>query len=70
MPYFCYINHSTGDVPYLQVLPECSQVGAVHHAVRILREHDDGETADLWRGEHLMLRISRSDVIRFGAVTL
>lgn len=63
MPYLCYINHRTCDVPYFQVLPECSQAGALQFASRLLREHDDSETADLWRGEHLMARISRSGII-------
>jgi hypothetical protein len=67
MPYFCYINHREGDVPHFQVLPECTQAGAVHIAARLLREHDDADTADLWRGEHLMLRISRSDANRIVA---
>jgi hypothetical protein len=64
MPYLCYINHRTCEVPYFQVLPECSRSGALQFARRLLREHDDGESADLWRGEHLMARISRSGIIQ------
>jgi hypothetical protein len=64
MPYLCYINHRTCDVPYFQVLPECSRAGALQFASRLLREHDDGESVDLWRGEHLMARISRHGIIQ------
>lgn len=63
MPYLCYINHRTCEVPFFEVLPECSRAGALQYASRLLREHEDGETADLWRGEHLMARISRSGLI-------
>lgn len=68
MPYFCYINPRFGDVPHFQVLPECTNASAVHIAARLLREHDDGETADLWRGENLLVRISRSEANRIIAL--
>ena len=60
--FLCYVNQRAGGVPYFQVLPECSWFGAVVHAARLLREHDDCETADLWVGEQLWLSVSRSDL--------
>jgi hypothetical protein len=64
MPYLCFINHREGGVPHFEVLPASSHVGAVNSAARLLREHDDGHTADIWRGENLMLSLSRSDANR------
>jgi hypothetical protein len=67
MPYLCFINHREGGVPHFEVLPDCCGARAVHLAARLLRQHDDGHTADIWRGEHLMLSLSRSDANRITA---
>jgi hypothetical protein len=67
MPYLCFINHREGGVPHFEVLPASSRVGAVQFAARLLRDYDDGHTADIWRGEHLMLSLSQSDAIRINA---
>jgi hypothetical protein len=69
MPYLCFINPRAGEVAHFQVLPAYNRSGAVHHAARLLREHDDADTADLWRGEDLVLRISRAEANRIVAAS-
>jgi len=61
-PFICYMRQPSGDMPHFEVLPECSQAGAVLYAARLLREHQDCDTADLWSDERLMLSLSRADL--------
>jgi hypothetical protein len=61
-PLFCFVRKASGDTPHFEVLPECSQVGALKYAARLLREHQDCDIADLWSDERLMLSLSRADL--------
>ena len=70
MPYLCFINHQNGGVPHFEVLPDCSHVGAVKFAAHLLRQHDDGDSADIWRGENLMLSLSRRQANRIVATVV
>jgi hypothetical protein len=60
MSYFCYIHRLTGGVPYFEVLPETSQVGAIDRAAHLLAERADAVRAEVWEGERLVFTLPRA----------
>jgi hypothetical protein len=67
-PFLCFMRQASGDMPHFEVLPECSHHGALLHAERLLREHQDCDVADLWIDERVVLSVSRADLSLIQAV--
>jgi hypothetical protein len=61
-PYLCFMRQASGDMPHFEVLPECSHQGALMYVARLLREHQDCDTADLWIDERVVLSVTRADL--------
>ena len=60
MPFFCYIHRVTGGVPHFEVLPEVTADSAVRRAAQLLAERLDGERAELWQGDTLVMVLPRA----------
>jgi len=58
MPLFCYVHRRGGATPYLEVLPDLPREDAARRAAQLLAERADGERAELWDGEDLVLTLS------------
>ena len=63
--YVCYMQKAGGGAPYLEVLPDCSRARAESIAARLLEEHPDCASVDLWQGDSLILSLTR---IESGAI--
>lgn len=59
MPFFCYIHRIDGGVPHFEVLPQASRDDAVRRAAALLADRPDGERAELWEGETLLVILPR-----------
>lgn len=57
MPLFCYVHRLGGGVPYFEVLPEMPYEQATRRAGQLLAERADGERAELWRDEELVVTL-------------
>ena len=57
MPYLCYVHRRTGAAPYFEVLPEMSQEQALRRAGALLAERPDGECAELWQDDLLLVTL-------------
>jgi hypothetical protein len=62
LPFFCYIHRTTGGVPHFEVLAEVSPDAAAARAARLLTERRDGERAELWQGDTLILILPREAI--------
>jgi hypothetical protein len=58
MPLLCYVHRRGGATPYLEVLPDVPRDAAARRAAQLLCERADGERAELWDGEELVLTLS------------
>ena len=61
MPYLCYVHRRTGAAPYFEVLPDMSQEQAQQRAGALLAERPDGEWAELWQDERLIVKLHGAD---------
>lgn len=60
--YVCYMRRAAGGTPYLEVLADYSRSGAVRAAARLLQEHPDCVSIDLWQDDDMIFSLSRTDL--------
>lgn len=60
MPYLCYIHRRTGASPYFEVLPDMPATDAIERAGALLADRPDGELAELWQDETLVVTLPRA----------
>jgi hypothetical protein len=63
MPYLCFIHRRSQAAPYFEVLPDMSRLSAIERAGALLADRPDGERAELWEDERLVLTLPRADAV-------
>lgn len=61
MTILCYIHRRTGGVPHFEVLADMTRDEAAARATALLADRPDGERAELWDEDELILTVRHAD---------
>ncbi len=67
MAILCYVHRTTGGVPHFEVLADMSRSEAIQRAAALLADRPDGERAELWDDDELIVTVGHEMSPRTGA---